>query len=302
MQSPVKWFGGKSAMASMIADLLPQHRIYVEVFGGGGSVLFAKPPSPVEVYNDLDSGLVNFFRVLRDHNQAAQLYFLVSRTPYSREEYERARVEWRSETDPVQKAYLWYLTMRMGYGSLMAPNNGWSRSLTTGRDIAQTVRSFLGSNARLAEACDRLCQVQIEQRDFRELIDAFDTQQTVFYVDPPYVHDTRRNGEYDHELTDDDHRDLVELLLDLKGEAILSGYDTELYRPLIRAAWRVKTHKQTCMVGLNTRRSKFDRKKAERTECLWLSPGIKAPRRRRSTKPKACLARRPHSNLALGAA
>ncbi|MEM6503924.1 MAG: DNA adenine methylase [Planctomycetota bacterium] len=301
MQSPVKWFGGKSAMASMIAKLFPPHRIYVEVFGGGGSVLFGKEPSPVEVYNDLDSGLVNFFRVLRDQKQAAQLYFLASRTPYSREEYLHARDGWRTETDPVSKAHLWYITMRMGYGALMNPSNGWSRSLTTGRDMAQCTQSFLGSNARLAEACDRLSRVQIEQRDFRELIDAFDTEQTVFYIDPPYVPDTRRGGEYDHELSDEDHHDLVSILLKLKGHAILSGYATEIYDPLLKAGWKLRTHAKLCKIGFNTQRAKLDPKKAGRVECLWLSPAIKV-KRRRSHQPKPCLARRTHATLARGAA
>ena len=293
MQSPVKWFGGKSDMASMIAGLFPPHRIYVEVFGGGGSVLFNKSPSAVEVYNDLDSGLVTFFRVVRDTELAPKLYFLASRTPYSREEYLYARDHWRDEHDPVRKAFYWYVTMRMGYGSVMSPSNGWSRSRKTGRKMSQCNQAWISSNGRLAEAQDRLMQVQIEQQDYRKLITDFDTSETVFYIDPPYVHDTRRGGNYDHELTDDDHRDLVELLLGLRGEAVLSGYATELYAPLIKAGWKLQTHDRVCKVGFNTQANKLDLAKAARTECLWISPGIGRKRSRRSPIPS--LARQPRA-------
>lgn len=301
MQSPVKWFGGKSDMASMIAGMLPDHRIYVEVFGGGASLLFNKPPTAVEVYNDLDSGLVNFFRVLRDTELAPKLYFLASRTPYSREEYLHARDTWRTEHDPVRKAFNWYVTMRMGYGSTMKPGNGWSRSRQTGRTMAQSNQSWISSNGRLAEAQDRLMQVQIEQQDFRKLITDFDTAETVFYIDPPYVHDTRRGGTYDHELRDEDHRDLVELLLALRGSAVLSGYATPLYDPLIKAGWKLQQHDRVCKIGFNTKRGKLDRAKAARVECLWVSPAVAKGRRDRR-QPKPCLARPIHYSPMRGVA
>lgn len=292
MKSPVRWFGGKAQMAGMIAELLPDHRIYVEVFGGGASLLFTKKTSPVEVYNDLNSGLVNFFRVLRDPIAAAQLYFLTSRTPYSREEFERSRDAWRSETDPVRKAHLWYVTMSMGYGGQMTPNNGWSRSRTSGREMSLQVRRWLGTNERLAFAQERLMRVQIEQQDFRRVMLDYDTSDTVFYVDPPYAHDTRRGGGYEIELNDEDHGDLVEILLGLKGQAILSGYETPLYKPLIRAGWKLQKHARLCTTGQNTRGIKLDHKKGARVECLWTSPGIG---RKRSRRAKPCLRRAPHA-------
>lgn len=87
MKSPISWFGGKYYLAHKIIKLFPPHSIYVEPFGGAAHVLFAKEPSPVEVYNDIDSGLVNFFRVLRDPKSFGELALLCSLTPYSREEY-----------------------------------------------------------------------------------------------------------------------------------------------------------------------------------------------------------------------
>lgn len=96
MGSPITWFGGKGMMASKILPYFPEHHTYAEPFGGGASMLFAKPPSPVEVYNDMDSGLVNFFRVLRDPEAFERFHHLAALTPYSREEYCHCRSTWES--------------------------------------------------------------------------------------------------------------------------------------------------------------------------------------------------------------
>lgn len=109
LRSPIVWFGGKGNMVAKLLPLIPPHRIYVEPFGGGASLLFAKKPSPVEVYNDLDSGLVNFFRVLRDPKKFERLHKLVSLTPYSREEYDFCRATWETCDDDVERAYRWYV-------------------------------------------------------------------------------------------------------------------------------------------------------------------------------------------------
>ncbi|GIW05154.1 MAG: hypothetical protein KatS3mg059_1774 [Thermomicrobiales bacterium] len=99
-----KWFGGKGRLVHRIIALMPPHRIYVEPFGGAATVLLNKPPSPVEVYNDVDEGLVGFFRVLSDPDLFAQFYRRVAVLPYSRKLYDDARRTWRDEPDPVKRA------------------------------------------------------------------------------------------------------------------------------------------------------------------------------------------------------
>jgi len=230
MRSPILWFGGKG---NMVAKLLPlikeiQHHTYVEPFGGGASLLLAKPPSPVEVYNDLDQGLVGFFRVLRDPVQFAEFHRLVSLTQYSRAEYYHARDTWATEDDPVQRAYLWYVTARQSFSGCFG--SSWSLAVTcSGRGMACTASKWLSAVERLPEVVERLLRVQVECHDWRQILDTYDRPGTLFYLDPPYVMSTRSAGGYAHELTADDHRELVERLPDLSGQWVLSGYESPLY-------------------------------------------------------------------------
>ncbi|HPS01384.1 MAG TPA: DNA adenine methylase, partial [Candidatus Sumerlaeota bacterium] len=117
-KSPVVWMGGKSRIMKHLLPLIPEHKRYVEVFGGSGALLFTKDPliSEIEVYNDLDGGLVHFFRTLRNKEQFAELERLCSLTVYSREEWVNARDALDAETDPVQRAFLWYVVNRMSFG------------------------------------------------------------------------------------------------------------------------------------------------------------------------------------------
>ena len=118
MRSPIKWFGGKGGFVQNILPLVPKHKIYVEVFGGGASLLFAKTPAPVEVYNDVDSGLVGFFRVLRDKEKAAELWRVACLSPYSREEYGFCRETWEECKDEVERARRWFVVVRQSFGGL----------------------------------------------------------------------------------------------------------------------------------------------------------------------------------------
>lgn len=273
-RSPIAWFGGKHRMAPFIASLLPPHRVYVEPFGGGASVLFAKRPSLVEVYNDLDSGLVNFFRVLRDPAQSAELRRRLELTPHSREEW-CSSLAWREESEPVERARLWYTCCRQSFSGDVGQS--WSFSvLHSCRGRAGCVSQWQGAIDHLQDAANRLLRVQIEHRDALWVINQYDTEDTVFYIDPPYVSSTRRNGEYAHEMTDTDHETLIARLLTLRGQAVLSGYDHPIYAPLDAAGWRRCEREVACHAAARTRTSglcgKGNAAHQRRTEVLWLTP------------------------------
>lgn len=219
-KSPVRWFGGKYRLAPHIVDLFPPHRIYVEVFGGGGSVLFAKEPSVVEVYNDLDEGVSNFFAVIRDETSCAILAKRLAATPYSRADYYDCLKSWSHVTDSIEKARQWFVIMRMSFGGMFGNAWGFGRS---GEKQSMTTSAWLGAQRLILEAQERLALVQIENRDFRKIISLYDTPETLFYLDPPYVPDTRKEGKYRCELTAVDHHDLVQLILSMQGQVILSG-------------------------------------------------------------------------------
>ena len=275
MRAPIQWFGGKGKMIRKILPLFPPHHTYVEPFGGAASLLFAKPPSPVEVYNDLDSSLVHFFRTLRDPEQFNQFHRLVSSTPYAREEYNYCRDTW-SECDDVERAYRWFVVARMSFSGRFGA--GW-RSIVTAsrRGMASTCSAWLSIVDLLPQIHARLMRVQIEHSDWRIVLDRYDTPETLFYLDPPYVSETRRSGGYAHEMTLEDHQDLVDVLLQLRGKVILSGYAHQVYDSLETSGWQRHDWQTVCSAAGRTRATGIQGEGAAlamqaRTETAWVSP------------------------------
>ncbi len=274
LHAPFGWLGGKFLISRKIVDVLPKHHIYVEVFGGAANLLIIKEPSPVEVYNDLDSGLVNFFRVLRDPEKFQKFYKQTCLMPYSREEYDFCKETWEKETDDVMRAVKWYVAARQGFGGQFASNWGYSVKGTHRGMSAQTSK-YLSIIEMLPDIAARFMRVEIEHDDFRKVIPRFDTEETLFYCDPPYISATRIAGEYKHEMTDENNRDLVNILLGIKGNAILSGYMHEIYSPLEDAGWRRYDFSTVCFAAGKTRATGIlgkgsALKKQQRTESVWI--------------------------------
>jgi len=285
LRSPIWWFGGKGNMVAKILPLFPPHRIYVEPFGGGASLLMAKAPAPVEVYNDLDSGLVNLFRVLRDEAKFERFRRLVELTPYSREEYNDCRTWLREHgegEDGVERAYRFFVVARQSFSGHFAASWGYSFSLST-RGMASTCSSWLSTIEGLPAMHERLMRVQIEHSDFRTILTAYDSPDTLFYCDPPYVPATRKNGNYVHEMTESDHEEFVQRLLKLKGMVVLSGYNHGIYSPLETAGWQRIDFETACYAAARTRGTGIlgegaARSKQPRVESVWLSPNCGQPK------------------------
>lgn len=259
----LRYHGGKALLAPWIIDHFPPHRTYVEPFGGGASVLLAKPRAPYrEVYNDLDGEIVNLFRVVRDPARCAELERLLRLTPYARAEFADS---YEASDDPVEQARRTVARSYMGFGSAAASGHktGFRRGSTrNGSDVA---RDWMRYPARLAAVCDRMQGVTIDNLPAAEVIAREDRADTLHYVDPPYVHATRRQGnpcckkQYRHEMTDADHEALAEALRGCVGMVVLSGYPCALYDRLFGDWPRVE------------RAALADGARA-RTECLWLNP------------------------------
>jgi len=276
MRSPIRWFGGKGNLINKLISIIPPHHTYVEVFGGGASLLFAKKPSPVEVYNDINSDLVNFFRVLRSPKAYKRLQRLAALTPYSREEYDLCRSRLNYNLEEVIRAYRFFIVARMSMSGKFGHGVSWSVTETYG-GMACSVKQYLSAIDNLERTHKRLMCVQVENQDFRTLIHRYDTFNTFFYLDPPYAHSTRKGGGYSYELQDSDHKDLVTLLLSIKSKAVLSCYWHDVYQPLIDAGWTREDHKTSCyaagrlkVVGLQGKGSAT--KMQPRTETVLLSP------------------------------
>jgi len=262
-------------MVNKLLPLIPKHHTYVEVFGGAANLLLAKEPSAVEVYNDIDSGLVNFFRVLRDKNKFQKFYEQVVLMPYSREEYYECGETWDKEEDDVQMAVKWFVVARQSFSGKFG--DGWSYAVTHSvRGMASPISRYWGAIDMLPEVAERLLRVQIEHNDFRKILKAYDTENTFFYLDPPYVLDTRTCAVYRYEMALEDHQELVDMLLHITGKAMLSGYDNEIYRQLEQNGWVKLTFDVVCYAAGKTRNSNLQgkgsaKKYQKRTECVWLN-------------------------------
>lgn len=237
LKSPINWYGGKYYMAKDILNLFPEHKVYCEVFGGAGHILFKKKPSPLEIYNDIHEGLYLFFKLLRDEETRLKLIERLQLTPYHRKEFIDCK-DWMFEQDELEKVRKFYIrTMQ----SVACSGGGWSYSKSSSRrGMSASVSRWLGNvDEVLVDAVERLREIQIENLDFRECIKKYDSEDTLFYLDPPYIHETRTfKNCYDYEMSNEDHKDLVDLLLNVKGKCILSGYDHEIYSRLEMHGWK----------------------------------------------------------------
>ena len=274
-RSPFPWFGGKQRLADRIVALFPPHSVYVEVFGGGASVLLTKPPGQLDVYNDLDDGLVNFFRCLRDRPE--QLVPLLELTPYARSEWELARLTWRSTDDDVERARLWYVIAAGSFAGFAARDNGHAGRGWGGERLGRMHLSRAASTANRVDNIwafvERFRLVQIEHLDWRACLDRYDGPDALFYLDPPYVPETRRGGGYTHELTADDHAELVDRVLRLEGVAIVSGYEHPIYEPLVAAGFVRHEHSVWSTAAAGVKGNPRDR----RCEVVWASPRAASP-------------------------
>jgi DNA adenine methylase len=236
LRSPVKWHGGKHYLASRIIELFPKHRVYLEPFGGGASVLLNKEPVEVETYNDLDLRITRLFRVLREQGDA--FIARASLTPYSQAEFESC-AEYPPEATDLEMALCDFVRWRQSFGG-----QGKTWSCTTGRargGMAGDVNAWWSAIELLPQIISRLQRVQFTCQPAVDAIRKFDHFEGFIYCDPPYVHSTRAKGSreiYKVEMTDDDHRELASVLHQCKAKVVLSGYASLLYQELYRD-WRI---------------------------------------------------------------
>jgi DNA adenine methylase len=216
----LRYHGGKFKLADWVIRFFPRHRIYVEPFGGAASVLLRKSRSYGEVYNDLDSEIVNVFRVLQDKEKAAELERKIRFTPYSREEF---KLSYKDSDDPIEQARRTICRSFQGFGSASATKahqTGFRSNAT--RNGTTPAQDWVNYPDHIMQFVERLRGVVIENRDALELISQHDSPETLFYIDPPYPFESRYRSAvwrdcYRHELSDDDHRRLAEVVRGGKG-------------------------------------------------------------------------------------
>lgn len=227
INSPFKWVGGKSRLRKQIVQLLPPHSCYVELFAGAAWILFGKPPSDVEVLNDIDQDLITFFRVVKEKPEELIASFeweLVSRA-----EFERLADLEPSQLTDIQRAHRFYYLIMAGWGGEFH----YSRFQTSIQDGGHGNRLFGALQTlrqRLAPVYERLRTVIIENLDWQECFDRYDRPGVVMYIDPPYP----ENGcNYKYNMREKaSHELLASRLRAARSRWIVSSYDTPFIRTL----------------------------------------------------------------------
>lgn len=253
----IKYPGAKWGVAPWVISHFPEHRSYLEPFFGSGAVLFTKSRSAIETVNDIDGDAVNLFDWIR--KDPARLAHAIRFTPYARDEYDRAWAAQYTETDNFRRAVNFYIRMMMGHGFRTTGEKvGWKNDVQ-GREAAYAAKCWAKTPEVIIQAAERLRGVQIENRPAVELIRRFNYQNVLIYADPPYMLGTRQNRkQYRHEMTDDDHMELLEAIKAHRGPAIISGYDSDLYNRELKGWYK-------------DGRTSFTQTASKRREILWMN-------------------------------
>jgi len=253
----IKYPGAKWGIAPWVISHFPEHRSYLEPFFGSGAVLFTKDRSAIETVNDIDGDVVNLFDWIRKDPErlAHTIYF----TPYARDEYDRAWAAQHTETDSFKRAVNFYVRMMQGHGFRTTGEKvGWKNDVQ-GREAAYAAKHWCKTPEVIMDVAERLRGVQIESRPAVELIRRFNYPSVLIYADPPYLLSTRQERkQYAHEMTEEDHLELLGVLKAHKGPVVLSGYESDLYNAEL-AGWHKDEKKSFTQVA------------TKRQEILWMN-------------------------------
>ena len=254
-----RYHGGKQRMATKILDLIPSHRIYCEPFCGGASLLFAKP-RPIltnqddysEIINDTNNLLITFYEQAKTNTE--ELYKLVDSRLYSEEWYRLSGDIIRNHFNytPLEIAWAYWYSLNCSFGGKCCGGFGYGKRRTRAHHVTIAINAF-------KTHCERLKPVLIHSRDALDVIKYYDSEETFFYIDPPYV-DTNQ-GHYKG-YTVDNYLELLDVLKQLKGKFLLSGYDN----PYVPSEWDYLTHDTNCTMAKNV-----GTKRQPRTEYLWFN-------------------------------
>ncbi len=255
------WYGGKYSHLDWLLPLLPACHHYCEPFSGSAAVLLNRPPAPVETYNDIDGEVVNFFRVLRE--QPRKLMDALRLTPFSREEFFWS-LDPTLQDNSLERARKFFIRARQTRTGLAqtATLGRWANCKNTSRaGMSGVVSRWLGGVEGLEVVAQRFITVQIENRPAVEVIRLYDDKQTLFYCDPPYLHETRGDAKaYGFEMSEREHRLLARELNACKGRVALSGYRHSLMDDLFKGWRRFDAPAKVCHSV-----------KQMRQECVWMN-------------------------------
>jgi DNA adenine methylase len=220
------YYGGKQKLVPEILPLIPKHHLYCEPFAGGAAILFAKEPSKIEVLNDTNGELINFYRVVK--HEFPKLKREVEATLHSRALHYKARFIYNQPHlfTPVERAWSIFVQAHQSYSSII--DSTWSCGV---RDATSEKKFQSKKTAFTQDYAKRLERVQVECRNALEVITTRDSATAFFYIDPPYFNSAM--GHYSG-YTEGHFRDLLNMLSKIKGKFLLSSYPSEILKEFSR--------------------------------------------------------------------
>lgn len=253
-----RWHGGKWKLAPQLLEHFPPHDVYVEPFAGPASVLLRKSRVKTEVYTDLDENLYELFSILQDDEQAKELCRRCELTLFSRKEFNQS---YEYSSNKIERARRFIVRSFFGFGSKCCTTEKQNGLRCFRYNKNSPAVDWTRYPPVLAAISQRMRGVAIEASSALNVIERFDRPNTLFYLDPPYPHESRnlKMGQYHHEMNDTGHEKLARKLQTIKGMAIISGCDTDLYRRLY-AGWQIKS------------KTHYADMASKRKECIRISP------------------------------
>ena len=227
LKSGINRVGGKAYLSQWLCSFLPEHLCYVEPFAGGAKLLFAKEPSPIEVLNDLDNNLVNLYRCIQNAEKRQKLINILNETPYSRSVFQNWKYGDEMTLNDIEKAGRYFFLCKASFAGDVERGGFGIPSKGTGRNPARTFRTAIDSLDIIAY---RLKNAVVECLDYSDCIQRYDSPNTLFYVDTPYLNTEDYYGKGCFTL--EDHHKLAELLHNIKGHAMVTHYQNALYDEL----------------------------------------------------------------------
>lgn len=256
--SCIRYFGGKGTMYKEIIKYFPKHTTYIEAYGGGASLLLQKEPSPIEIYNDLEENVYSLFKVLSDSELFYTFKNYLDLTPYSRQISDEFEHDLKTKKlSYVDRAFRYFYVNRSVYNGV----GSFSYSLVIRRKMSKPVSDYLSAIDGLPNLHQRLSKVVVEKIDAIQLLKKYDKEDVFFYLDPPYYSDTRTGGKYIVDMTNQQHEELIDILLNIKNaKVLLSGYNNTIYDKL---NWK--------RIDFDVKTRTNSKKPKTKTESLWLN-------------------------------
>lgn len=254
---PFPWYGGKALKLNFIIPNLPKTGRYVEPFGGSGTILLNRERDDFEVFNDIDSRVMDFFKALQSDSE--RLIDRLQQTPYHEGLFMEAMdVLEDDDSTKFDRAWAFFVRATCAYNS--KPESGFAYATQeVRRNRSQTVSRFQHKVNEMDSVVDRLLKVQYMNRDALDVIERFDKgDDTVFYLDPPYPHGVRNGAGYKHEMSDEQHEELLETILDVDGYVCLSSFSNPLYEEML-SEWSTRDGQEYKTPASNDQRTCTER-------------------------------------------